>query len=245
MAGQLQLRLASLDLPESEVARLRSLLTGKELARGNRLLDIKRREKFFAGRGLLREALAGYLGEEPALVELLAGEFGKPQLPEQQEGCPHPDPLPEGEGGKLAESGEGVRPPLFFNLAHAGSCLLLAFCAGRELGVDLEEVRQDLDFAPMARRYFSQREQEELFSLDPSRQLPAFYRCWTRKEAYMKATGTGFSQPSTAFDVSLLPDEPPALLAHRLSPNEPLRWELLDVEVPEGYLAALAIERAD
>jgi len=95
----------------------------------------------------------------------------------------------------------------------------------------------------MARRYFSQHEQEDLFTLLPEERLAAFYRCWTRKEAYLKGTGTGFSQPSTSFDVSLLPQQAPALLAHRGSPAEMDRWSICDLPVPEGYCAAIAVEK--
>jgi 4'-phosphopantetheinyl transferase len=94
----------------------------------------------------------------------------------------------------------------------------------------------------MALRYFSVREQSELLSLPEDRHLAAFYRCWTRKEAYLKGCGSGFSQPCDSFDVSLLPGAPPALLQHRTSPYEPARWKIIDIPVPAGYCAALATE---
>jgi len=217
--GELQVRLESLCLPPHEQARLRGYLSAEELKRGDRLIDPERRDAFFAGRGLLREALAGYLGEEPGRIALTEGEFGKPQLSRQLE-----------------------RATVCFNISHTGKYLIMVFAGGREVGVDLEEVRQDLPFRAMAERYFSVQEREELFSLPPSEQISAFYRCWTRKEAYLKATGSGFSQPSTIFDVSLLPQDPPALLAHRGSPEETERWSIKDLSVPEGYCAALVIQ---
>lgn len=216
--GEIDIRLVSMAVADAELARLRDLLTDEELQRGERLLDKERRDHFFVGRGMLREALGGYLGQEPADVRLLQGEFGKPQL--------HRD------------HSEGIS----FNISHAGGYLLLAFTVGREIGVDLEEVRRELPFRAMAERYFSAREKEELFSLTPAKQVDAFYRCWTRKEAYMKATGTGFSQPSTGFDVSLLPGAPPTLLAHRGDPGETQRWSIRGIETPPGFCAAIAIE---
>jgi 4'-phosphopantetheinyl transferase len=96
----------------------------------------------------------------------------------------------------------------------------------------------------MAQRYFSEREQADLFTLPEDEQLSAYYRCWTRKEAYIKATGTGFSQPSNGFDISILPGEAPAILAHSVRPGGVGRWKLLDLEAPEGYCAALAVEGA-
>jgi len=218
-AGKVQFRLITLDQPESELKRLKEFLSAEELRRGNRLLDRNRRDRFFAGRGVLREVLAEITGEEPGGIRLSEGEFGKPYLSDHLE----PDSVS-------------------FNLSHAGSYLLFASAVGREVGVDLEQVRQDLPFRPMAERYFSRQEQGDLFSLAPEEQLAAFYRCWTRKEAYMKGTGTGFSQPSNSFDVSLLPHHAPALLAHRGSPAEIGRWVIKDIAVPEGYCAAVAVE---
>lgn len=215
-------RLFPLESPDYHGERLLASLTEDELKRGDRLLDKKKGEQFLVGRGLLRKALAELAGVEPESVRLDEGGCGKPYLP-----------------------GQPVEGFLSFNLSHAGRQLLLAVAYGAEVGVDLEEVRQDLEFAPMARRYFSQREQEELFSLAPGVQLAAFYRCWTRKEAYLKGTGTGFTQPSTCFDVSLLPHEKPALLAHRLSPAEVGRWNICDLPMPRGYCAAIAVENPE
>ena len=220
--GRVQVRLVSLCRTEAELARLKDSLSARELQRGNRFLDQARRDRFFAGRGILREMLAGFVGEEPGSVRLSEGEFGKPHLSDHLE----------------ADS-------LSFNLSHAANFLLLAFATGCEVGVDLEQVRRDLQFRPMAERYFSVREQEELFSLPPGEQLDAFYRCWTRKEAYLKGTGTGFSQPSNSFDVSLLPHQPAALLAHRGSPGETARWSIKDIAMPEGFCAAVAVEGAE
>jgi 4'-phosphopantetheinyl transferase len=218
--GEVELLLLPLAVAPDELARLRGHLSPDELQRGNRLIDKERRDRFFVGRGLLREALAGYLEVKPAAVTIAEQEFGKPHLPEQ-EGC------------------DGIR----FNVSHAGGAILIAVSKGREVGCDLEELRQDLEFRPMAERYFSQREREELFGLPAAEQLAAFYRCWTRKEAYLKAAGSGFSQPSTGFDVTLLPGAGPALLAHRGDPEEIERWEIRDVEVPQPYCAALAVAR--
>lgn len=217
--GQVQLRLVSLAAAVERLSRLQEHLSSEELLRGNRLLDQERRQRFFAGRGMLREMLSGYLGEHPAGIRLSEGEFGKLHLSDHLEG-----------------------DSLTFNLSHAGDLLLIAFAAGREVGVDLEQLRQDLPYRAMAERYFSGREQEELFGLPGSEQLGAFYRCWTRKEAYLKGTGTGFSQPSNGFDMALLPGQPAVLLAHRYLPAEVGRWSISDLEVPEGYCAAVAVE---
>ncbi|QWV95382.1 4'-phosphopantetheinyl transferase superfamily protein [Geomonas oryzisoli] len=213
-----QYRLEPLQRPEHDKERLIGFLSQDELRRGARLLDPEKRELFLVGRGLVREILADLVGEEPGRLVFAEGEFGKPSL-------------------VAGQAAEGLR----FNVSHSGGQLLIAACYGAEIGVDLEEIRQELAFRPMAERYFSVREREELFGLDPRQQLEAFYRCWTRKEAYMKATGSGFSQPSTGFDVSLRPGEPAALLGHGAEPAELGRWRLVDLPVPSGYCAALAL----
>ena len=220
--GEVHLHLASLTCTPEELARLQGFLTGDELQRCNRLIDPERRQRAIAGRGVLREMLAGYLGEEPGSILLSEGEYGKPHLSEHLE-----------------------FDSLSFNLSHAGNCLLLAVTVGCEIGVDLELVRQNLPYRAMAERYFSDREQQDLFSLAPAEQMAAFYRCWTRKEAYLKGTGTGFSQPANGFDVSLLPQHPPALLAHRSSPGATARWSIRDIVMPEGFCAAVAVEAAN
>ncbi|MBU5614008.1 4'-phosphopantetheinyl transferase family protein [Geomonas azotofigens] len=213
-------RLEPLQRPDFEKTRLIGHLNDAELRRGARLLDSRKREEFLVGRGLVREILGGLTGEEPGRLQVVEGEFGKPYLP-----------APQREDG------------LRFNVSHAGGFLLIAVCYGAEIGVDLEEVRQDLAFRPMAERYFSVRERKELFGLESGQQLEAFYRCWTRKEAYMKGTGSGFSQPSTGFDVSLRPGEPAALLWHQSDPAEIERWRIMDLAVPAGYCGALAMQR--
>ena len=131
---------------------------------------------------------------------------------------------------------------LSFNLSHAAGLAVLAVSLRREVGIDMERMTKDLPYRDIARMFFSAREKEELFSLPQQEQLAAFYRCWSRKEAYLKGCGRGFSETSDIFDVSLLPGDPPALIEHRQSPGEPARWSLIDIPVPHGFCAALAVE---
>jgi 4'-phosphopantetheinyl transferase len=217
--GQVNLHLIPLDCTPPELARLEALLAEHELERFNKLLDPQRRDRATAGRGYLRQILGCYLDEEPHEVLLSEGEFGKPHLSD------HLD-----------------HDSLSFNVSHAGGLLLVAVCSGCEVGVDLEAVREDISFTGMAERYFSPDERRDLVSLPQGEQVTAFYRCWTRKEAYLKACGTGFSQPSNGFDVTLLPGEPAQLRGHRSLPREIERWSIRDIEVPPGFCAALAVE---
>jgi 4'-phosphopantetheinyl transferase len=214
---EVHIHFASLDRESAEMARLERFLDPSERARAARLLSGLARDRFIAGRGFLRETLAGYLGGGPMEIRLAEGEWGKPRL----------------------AKGTGSRA-LSFNLSHSADLAVLAVSWECEVGIDLERKVEGLPFRAMARIFFSPQEQAELFGLPTGEQPAAFLRCWTRKEAYLKGCGKGFMQPSDSFDVSLLPGRPPALLAHRTFPDDPAGWSLIDIPVPQGYFATLA-----
>lgn len=214
--GEVHIRLFTLAIGEEELPGLEQLLTPDERQRADRLVDRQVRKRFIAGRGRLREILAGYLELEPAVLLLTTNPYGKPRLEDRHD------------------------HGLCFNLSHSGDLCILALARNCELGVDLEQVRDDLPFEAIARQFFSHHEQTEFFSLPPVLQPAAFYRCWTRKEAYLKACGSGFSSPSDICDVSLLPGQPPALLTLRNNTEQLCEWSLADLAVPEGFCAALA-----
>jgi 4'-phosphopantetheinyl transferase len=210
-----------LDRPDSEVERLRGTLDPDELARAERFAFPRNRRQYVVGRGALRAILAGYLGVNPADVPIRTTPQGKPYL---------------------ASSAPDVR----FNLSHSGELALIAAALGREVGVDVEaaDARGDLKKRlDLAHRFFSPTEVDALDSLPADLQSEAFYACWTRKEAYLKARGGGLLLPLDSFDVSLRPGEPPALLATRDDPAQAARWSLITLDVGPGYAAALAVER--
>lgn len=173
-----EVHLYSLTLPNdpAELARLQSFLTSAEIARAALLKSAPVKQRYLAGRGLLREILAGYLGLDPREVPLATGVHGKPYLP----------------GGE-----EGLR----FNLAHCGDRLLLAVATGCEVGVDIERIDPDKPLQAMAKLVFSGAEQESLSALVSPRLEAAFYRQWVRKEACLKACGRGFSLPSSSIEL--------------------------------------------
>jgi 4'-phosphopantetheinyl transferase len=120
--------------------------------------------------------------------------------------------------------------------------MLLAFASDRRIGVDVEKVRRDFSTVEIAERFFSEAERCALRELPREQRHEAFFRCWTRKEAFIKALGEGLSHPLDQFDVSIAPGMPPALLATRPDAREVTRWTLRDVEVPGDYAATLAAE---
>ena len=131
---------------------------------------------------------------------------------------------------------------LRFNLSHSQGLALYAVTRGREIGVDLECIRPISDAEQIAERFFSAHE-NAVFRTIPAHEKPkAFFNCWTRKEAYLKALGDGLARPLDEFDVSLAPGEPAKLLRIEGAPQEASRWSLNRLEPGSGYVAALAVE---
>lgn len=213
-----EVHLYALALPHcaTELARLGSLLAPGETERARLLKSGQAAGRYLAGRGLLREILGGYLGVEARVVQLATGEHGKPFLTGHTEG-------------------------LHFNLAHSGDAFLLAVAANREVGIDIEAVDPDRPLADMARMVFSRHEQEQLSGLLSPRLEAAFYRCWVRREACLKACGRGFSLPAGSLELSPLKDNAAVLSA---CCNQQC-WHILDIDVPHGYCAALAVAVCD
>lgn len=211
--------------PSEDAGRLRQTLSADEAERAARFHFARDRDRFTAARALLRAVLALYLGAEPARLRFAYGPHGKPAL----------------AGG--AAGGDADAAALRFNLAHSHDLALVVVARAREVGVDVEHVRADFATAEVAERFFSRREAEALRALPEGRpRVEAFYRCWTRKEAFIKAKGEGLSFPLSTFTVSLAPGEPAALLGCDRDAGETGRWTLVDVEPGAGYVGAAAVE---
>lgn len=192
-----------------------ALLSADEQERWGRFHFARDRRRFERARVALRVILAAYLDEEARRIRFAFGTHGKPELAE-----------PSGEVG--------------FNLSHSGDLALLAVAGRREVGVDVEAVRPVCDAEAIAERFFSPAENAALRQLPPQGRLDAFFRCWTRKEAYLKALGEGLARPLDGFDVSLEPDAPARLLKVHADPQEASRWWLTALEPGPGYVGALA-----
>lgn len=203
-------------------SRWRSVLSGDELARANRFHFQRDRQNFTATRALLRIILASYVGCNPATLSFVYSERGRPLL----------SPTHRDAG-------------LQFNVSHSAARALLAFARSRQVGVDVERLRNNLDCDAVARRYFSPIEQEALAAMEGSELFSGFFRCWTRKEAYVKAQGGGLSLPLRDFDVSMTPGEQNALLATRPNADEAACWSLCDIDAGVGYAAALSVKGHD
>lgn len=223
-------------LPENEVhlwrvdleavgadeSRWQRLLSPDESMRASRFHFCRDRQRFAASRALLRTVLGAYLAADPRELTFSYSKREKPSL------------APGSAGDNIT-----------FNVSHSGEIALFAITRGRDVGVDVEQVRRNSDLESIARRFFSLDEQRQLAVLDPEARIEAFFRCWTRKEAFIKATGDGLSLPLKQFDVSLAVGETNALLATRPDGGEAGRWLLRDVPGEKDYVAALCVRGHD
>jgi 4'-phosphopantetheinyl transferase len=210
---------ATLDQNPSQIQRFLHSLAADELARAKRFHFERDREHFIVARGVLRAILAGYLNRAPECLSFCYSSHGKPAL-----------------------AGESDEDAIRFSVSHSHGVALYAVTRGREVGIDIEHIRSDLEVEEVAERFFSRREVAMLQALSTEEQRQAFFRCWTRKEAYIKARGEGLSLPLDQFDVSLAPGEPAAVLGTQRDPSEASRWSLQELTPGPGYVAALAVE---
>jgi 4'-phosphopantetheinyl transferase len=194
------------------------ILSADEIARANRFHFERDRLHFVRCRSALRRLLGDYLEIPPADVRFKYLANGKPDV----------------------ESNQNSRA-LQFNVSHSGELALIAFCARHRIGIDIEKVRQDVDTASLAERFFSMRERESLKSLPVQLRIAGFFACWTRKEAFLKSTGEGLSFPLSDFSVTTHPEETGALEEIKGSAEAGKQWFLADVAVEDGYRAALAV----
>ena len=194
-------------------------LSADERARSARFHFPQDRERFVAARGILRALLARYLNADPSQLSFRYNPHGKPALAAFWDHA-------------------GIR----FNLSHSEGLALYAVSRHREVGIDLEFIRPHLAQEPMAEGFFSPREVAMLRSLPAPIQPEAFFHCWTRKEAFLKALGQGLSISLDQFDVSLLPGEPAALLRTSWDPLAASRWSLQSLTPSPDYAAVLAVE---
>ncbi|SRR6266496_2115226 len=199
---------------------LATFLSQDERERGKKFRFARDQNRFIVGRGLLRAILSSYVGTAPHDLNFSYGDKGKPAL---------------------AGMGNSIR----FNLAHSGEMAVYAVSLNRELGIDLEYFREELADEDVARRFFSACEVRSLFSIPVEIRRVAFFNCWTRKEAYIKARGEGLSMPLQNFDVAFEPGKPAALVRNHVDPIESVRWSMKALDVPPGYAAALVVEGQD
>jgi 4'-phosphopantetheinyl transferase len=217
--GTIHLWSVGLAPPPDAVAAMRRRLPDDERARADRFRFDRHRRRFTVRRWRLRQLLAAYRGVAPEEVRFVLGKRDKPAL----------DP----------ELDDPARP-LCFNLSDSGDLAVIALTRGLELGADVEILRPMPDARKLAERYFADEERAVLRSVSDDRLSEAFFTCWTRKEAYIKAIGEGLAEPLANFCVSFFPPEPARFLHVGGSPSEAAAWTLSGFEPAPGAVGALA-----
>jgi len=218
-ANEIHIYRAKFEPPVQNIESLQENLADDERQRAGRLISIENQINFVAIRSTLRNILAEYLQMEAASISFDYNDAGKPSLSHTS------------GGDKIS-----------FNLSHSGRHALFAFGKDRKIGIDLEEMRRDTSYLEIADSYFSDEEAKALNSLQGQELTIAFFRCWTRKEAYLKARGLGLPFGLKNFTVSLLNHEPPALLNVRDDADQAKIWSFTEIIPWKDYIAAFVCE---
>jgi 4'-phosphopantetheinyl transferase len=214
--GEIHIWYTSLDRP---VSQFWGLLSMDERRRSERFHFDKDMKYFIVRHGILRKILGNYLGVEPGQFQFDYGKNEKPALAD------------------IFGMGK-----IQFNMSHSEGLALYAFTRDREIGVDIECIRDISEMGQIAERFFSRGENAVLQALPKGKKREAFFNCWTRKEAFIKATGDGLSYPLDGFDVSLVPGEPARLLRIEGDSTAASRWSIQDLKPAFGFAAAFAIK---
>lgn len=217
--GEIHVWRINLAIPGYGWQSLTTLLTDDERAKAQRFHFERHRRRQVVGRAALRTLLGDYLQCPPQSIGFAYNSHGKP---------------------RLAEDGVG----LSFNLSHTQEVMLAAFVLNSEIGIDIESVQRDVDCMEIGQRWFSQLESRSLRALPENARRDAFFRAWSRKEAYIKARGEGISHPLQRFSVSLDTSEP-RLIEHLDDARETQRWRTIDIDAGNEYRAAVVVETAD
>lgn len=196
-----------------------AILSPDEAQTAKRIVVEEKQDRKASSRAHLRRILARYVGTPPQDLKFAYGEHGKPRLAE------HDEPR--------------------FNLSHSESNGIAAISRGVRIGIDIEFARDERAFTDLADRFFSPTESAELRALPPEARPSAFYRAWTRKEAYLKAWGTGLSFGSDRFTLDYVSEGEGGLLATEMPGDDPSRWHFKDVELGPDYLGAICFEGPD
>ena len=208
--GHLHIWHGPLHLSPAGLSSLEQLLSADEKIRAQKFLAPHARDSFVAARGILRRLLSAYTGMDAADLALSTGADGKPQM------------------------ASGNTQSIRFNLSHSHNMGLLAFAHAREVGVDLEHIRPDFHGPEIARQFFSPQEFAELSNLPQHARTAAFFRCWTRKEAYVKARGAGMGIPLDTFTVRFTDDREQLLRDEAGTP-----WTCYNLDISEDFAAAV------
>lgn len=197
---------------------LNSFLSEDEIERAGKFHFEKDRNNYIIARGTLRKILSLYLKIEADKIEFSYNSYGMPYLNNKHNSS------------------------LKFNLSHSGNFAIYTFTYNKNIGIDIEYISESLSCEEIADRFFSPEEVAMLKSVPEDKKKRAFFNCWTRKEACIKAVGKGLSMPLSDFTVSLIPGEPPGLIYVKDKPEAPSQWTLKELEINSDYVASVAVK---
>jgi 4'-phosphopantetheinyl transferase len=212
----------TLSAPARILDEFATTLSPNERERAHKFKFEKHRNRYIAGRGVLRKILERYLHADAAALRFVYSANGKPAL-----------------SGEFADAG------IHFNLAHSEDLALVAVTRVGVVGVDVECVRPVKEMDELVARFFSPRENEAFQKVADAVKPAAFFNLWTRKEAILKATGEGITRSLSLVEVSFLPGEPAQLLAISGDAAKAAQWSLRELSPAAGFTGAIAIQSRD
>jgi 4'-phosphopantetheinyl transferase len=217
LAGHMVVWIAHVSTALDSLAFLEPCLDGRDRERAARFRFPEDRARFVLGRGLLRKCLGRYLQQTPEAIELATTDRGRPILPDDE--------------------------TVQFSISHTHDLVAVALTTGAQIGIDLEYMKPHSDLPELAKRIFSEEDLQTFLSLPDSEALAAFFRVWTRKEAYLKARGEGIAEGLRQISVSLGPEETSAIRDAR-DKSAARKWRLIALPVPADYVGSLACDDA-
>lgn len=217
--GTIHLWRIDMSVEAERLQEFQSILSHEENERASRFCRDRDRTSFITARAAMRSILSRYLDIAPENVSFVYAPNGKPEI-------------------STGANALGLK----FNLSHSRDYALLGVVLHSSIGVDIEFINQKITCVEIASRFFSFREANTLRSFPQSEQPAAFYSCWTRKEAYIKAIGSGMALALDSFEVGFGPGVPAALIRVEGKPQEPFRWTIYELGAPRNYAAAMAVQ---
>jgi 4'-phosphopantetheinyl transferase len=211
-----------IDLPRKEVEKYAETLSQQERERAAKFTFPDKYEEYVVSRGLLRKVLAQVLNQSACEFQFDYSASKKPYLSKQY-----------------------AEKTISFNLSHSHGQVLVAISVDRNIGIDIEKIRPNVEYEKLAKRFFSAAEHTALMLLPIGERVVAFFATWTRKEAFVKAEGKGIAFGLSEFDVNIGPRESPVMLATRWNPDDVSIWSMANIECEENYFATIVADGGD
>jgi len=219
--GEIDVWRVRLPASADKLQACRALLADQEVESLARIKAEHRRRELIVGRAALRQLLAAAVGASPRELSFVHHGMGKPALSDAWRDC-----------------------PLAFNVSHSRDWALIAIAQADRVGIDVEYAHRAADLGALARRFFAPAEAERVLALPEAERRWAFFRCWTRKEAIVKALGGGIAAGLDRFEVTVTADEPPRLVRADSDFGPAEDWSLVDLPLDPDYVATAAAPAA-